>query len=476
MRNSRPFLLLFLALGLVLATALAVALPVRAQDDAPPHRVPAGPPPLPDEASPQAEKPFLERSIRILYSYEGESIGDIFGWVGMNLGDLTGDGVNDYLITAPFYDSFTTFQGRVYVYSGADGSLLHVHTGNPNERLGFSAAAAGDVNADGVLDYIVSAPGFFDAPTTGRVIVYSGADHTPIREWSGDEGVTFGSWVDGAGDLNGDGYDDVIVGAQFQGFTPGVMPTDATGRVYAFSGANGGVLWMRDGFSAGDGLGAGVGHIGDLDNDGIPDVVASAPGADELNGRAYVFSGADGDLVHTLAPTAQSASSRTYGVFFARGGGDIDGDGTEDVYIGDYAGDGGNGRVYIYSGASGDLIRQFNAEEPQDGVGPGRGVPDIDGDGHDDLVIASWTSSSGVEEGGKVGVYSGADGSLLHLATGAVLLDSLGVDALPLGDLNGDGKQEYMFTANGLEFSGLDVGRVYIVTFETPPGVIPGSK
>lgn len=476
MRNSKPFLLLFLALALVLATALSLALPVRAQNGEHPRGRLAGPPPLPDSASPQADKPFIERSIRILHRYEGENIGDGFGWAGMNLGDLTGDGVNDYLITAPFYAGFTTFEGRAYVYSGADGSLLHVHTGVPGEQLGYSAAAAGDINADGVLDYVISAPYSFEAPAAGRVTVYSGADHTAIREWTGDEGVMFGYWVDGAGDLNDDGYDDVIVGAQFQGSTPGVRPPDGKGRVYAFSGANGDVLWTRDGFNAGDRLGAGVGRISDVDNDGVPDVVASAPAADNFNGRAYVFSGADGALVHTLAPTAQTATFGTYGVFFARGGGDIDGDGTEDVYIGDYYGDNQNGRVYIYSGANGDLIRQFNAEDPRDGVGPGRGVPDIDGDGHDDLVIASWTSNSGVEEGGKVGVYSGADGSLLHLATGAVPLDSLGVDALPLGDLNGDGKQEYMLTATGLDFAGTDVGHVYIVTFKTPPGVIPGPR
>jgi hypothetical protein len=179
-------------------------------------------------------------------------------------------------------------------------------------------------------------------------------------------------------------------------------------------------------------------------------------------------------VIHTLAPTAPFTSSNTYGVFFARGGGDIDADGTEDIYIGDYYGVNQDGRVYIYSGADGSLIRQFDAAEPLDSIGPGRGVPDVNGDGHDDLVLASWTSNSAVDFGGKVGVYSGADGSLLHLATGNVLYDALGVDALPLGDLNGDGQPEYMLTAVGLDFFGLGVGHVYVVTFNTPPGVLPG--
>ena len=473
MRERKRFAA-WLVLVLLLLVAFALALPVQAQNGGRP--LPSGPPPLPDGASPQASKPFVERSIHVLYSYEGENPGDAFGWVGMDVGDLTGDGVPDFLITAPYYNGFVTLEGRAYVYSGADGSLLHIHTGNPGERLGYSASPAGDVNADGVLDYALSAPATLDAPAAGRVVVYSGADHTAIREWSGDNGMVFGSWIDGAGDLNGDGHDDIIVGVQFYGSTVGTRPPDGTGRVYTFSGATGDVLWTRDGFNAGDQLGGGVGHIDDVDGDGVPDVVAAASGADNRNGRAYVFSGADGGLVHTLAPAAPFTSSGTYGVFFARGGGDIDGDGTEDIYIGDYNAVNFDGRVYIYSGVDGSLIRQFDAEEPGDGVGPGRGVPDIDGDGHDDLVIASWTSSSGASVAGKVGVYSGDDGSLLHLATGSVPGDALGVDALPLGDLNGDVKQEYMLTASGLDFSGLDVGHVYVVSFKTPPGVIPGPK
>ncbi len=478
MRDGKR-LLSFIGLVVFLAVAFALALPAQAQNGDEPRRMPSGLAPLRNGASSSSgapKKPFFQRSIRILYSYEGENIFDGFGWAGMALGDLNGDGVRDFLITAPFYDGFVTQEGRVYVYSGADGSLLHVHTGDPGTRLGYSAADAGDVNADGTPDYVVSAPGAFGDQIAGRVVVYSGLDHSVIREWIGDVGIAFGYWIDGAGDLNGDGHDDVIVGARFQGSTPGVLPPDGPGRVYTFSGASGDVIWTRDGFDAGDQLGGGVGHIDDVNDDGVPDVVAGASGADNNNGRAYVFSGANGSVVHTLAPTAPFTSSRTYGVFFARGGGDIDADGTEDVYVGDYNGVNGDGRVYIYSGVDGSLLRQFDAEDPASGVGPGRGVPDINGDGHDDLVIASWTSNSGVPFGGKVGVYSGADGSLLHLATGRVPGDALGVDALPLGDLNDDGREEYMFTATGLDFSGLDVGHVYIVSFRTPPGVIPGPR
>lgn len=452
---------------LLLLAALVLAVPALAGEHEPPRKMPQGPPTLPLAASDHATKPVLERSVQVLQAHEGQNVGDGFGWVGMQLGDMTGDGVNEYLITAPFYASFTTLQGRNYLYSGADGALIQVHTGDPGNNLGWSAAPAGDVDDDGIDDYALSGPGFYGGGAAGRVVVYSGADHSILYDWSGAPGNGFGSWIDGLGDLDGDGHDDLAVGAQLHG-------AQAAGRVTVYSGADGSVLWTRDGLQAGDQLGAGVGAIGDVDGDGVGDVVAAASSADNANGRAYVFSGADGELIHELAPTAPLSSSGTYGTFFARGAGDVDADGIEDVFIGDYGALGGDGRTYIYSGDTGNVLHVIEAQMPGDGVGPGRGVPDVDGDGHDDLVIASWTSSSSLPLGGKVAVYSGADGSVLQQATGSVANDALGVDALPLGDLNVDGRQEYMLTAVGLDFLGMDVGHVYVVTFNAPPGVLPG--
>jgi hypothetical protein len=110
-------------------------------------------------------------------------------------------------------------------------------------------------------------------------------------------------------------------------------------------------------------------------------------------------------------------------------------------------------------------IHVFEADAPGDGLGPGRGVPDVNNDGHDDVIIAAYTSNAGAINGGKVTIYSGADKSPLYTATGTLANDALGVDALPLGDLDNDGFPEYMLTATGLDFGGTDVGHVYIVSF-----------
>jgi len=459
MRSKKGPILLVSLIALI----LVLAVPAMASGNRP---VPERPETV---AFPKNVDPFVERDAKVRRAYQGENVGDSYGWIGANVGDLNGDGPNEYIITAPFFAESGATDGRAYVYSGRTGLPIAIHTGNQGEWLGYSGAAAGDVNNDGVLDYALGGPSSFAPPASGRAVVYSGADHTVIHEWSGDPAAHFGSAVSGVGDVNGDGHDDVVVGAQFAGTTPGASFPDGAGRITVFSGADGYVLWSRDGLQGGDWLGGGVGRLADVNGDGVPDIVAAARGADNFNGRAYVFSGADGSIIHTLAPTAPLSNSFTFGQFFARGAGDTDADGTEDIFIGDYNALGGDGRGYVFSGADGSVIHVFEAEASGDGVGPGRGIPDVNGDGHDDVVIAGWQSSAGAPQAGKVWVRSGADGSVLHAVTGKIETDALGVDALYLGDVSGDGQPDYLLTAVGLDFAGEDVGHAYVMSFKTAP-------
>jgi hypothetical protein len=409
--------------------------------------------------------PILESDVQILYTHTGETIGDNFGWVGAKLGDLNHDGFDDYLTTAPGYTNSVSNRGKVYVYSGATGTLFASHTGEPGEAFGYSAATAGDVNKDGTLDYIVGGNGAYNPAVRGYARLYSGATHTELYEFEGEPGASFGSGVSGVGDVNGDGFDDVVVGSEWYSSTLGSPPPNGTGRIYLYSGANGALLWEREGTAAGDWLGSGVGSVSDVNNDGVRDVVASARRANNRNGLAYVFSGVDGTTVFTLTPTAPFSQSNTFGQFFAFGAGDFNNDNQEDIYIGDYGAANGDGRVYLYSGEDGSLIRAIDALEPGEGIGGGRGVPDLNGDGFDDLIIAAYTSGAGAPGGGKVYILSGADNEILHTITGAVAGDLLGVDALELGDVNNDGNHDYMVTAVGLDFNGQGVGSAYIVSF-----------
>ncbi len=416
-----------------------------------------------------AAGPFSESDVVILYELHGENIGDGFGWVGANLGDLDGDGSPDFATSAPFYggDQAT---GKIYVYSGQSGTLLHEAEGIEGNRFGYSLNRAGDVNQDGTPDYIVGGAG-----PANRIVVYSGADHSILHDLTTPSEVreNFGASVAGAGDVNSDGIPDLLVGANRADVSETI--TD-TGRVYLLSGSDGSVLWEQLGDTPQGLLGSGLGQVGDVNGDGVPDQVAAAPGAgDNGLGEAYVYSGVDGAALYTLQPVEEAASGGTFGTFFAAGAGDVNADGTPDIFVGDYAavrGEAtGTGRAYIYSGVDGSPLHIFEAEADGDGLGPGRGIPDINGDGHADVSLAAWQSSAATTNGGKVYIHSGKDGSVLHTVTGTIEQDALGVDALSVGDVNGDGGIDYMLTAVGQDFGGVDVGHVYIVTFQAKPTI-----
>lgn len=417
-----------------------------------------------------AAAPFVEGDVVTLYTMQGENVGDGFGWVGANLGDLDGDGVNDFATTAPFFGGDSA-NGKFYVYSGKSGALLNEATGIEGNRLGYSISTAGDVNGDGTPDYIVGGAG-----PANRIVVYSGADHTILQDLTTPAHVreNFGASVAGAGDVNGDGHADLLVGATRADVSETI--TD-TGRVYLLSGVDGTVLWEQLGATPQGLLGSGVGLVGDVNGDQIPDQVAAAPGAgvDGL-GEAYVYSGVDGTVLLTLRPVAEASSGGTFGTFFASGAGDVNHDGTPDIFVGDYAAVRGSapgtGRAYLFSGVDGAPLRVFEAEADGDGLGPGRAIPDINGDGYGDVVLAAWQASAGAPKGGKVYLYSGQDGALLHAVTGGLQEDALGVDALSVGDVNGDGNMDYMVTAVGNDFNSVDVGHIYIITFAQAPSAV----
>ena len=399
-----------------------------------------------------APNPFVEPQVQVLHTFTGEHVGDYFGWVAGNLGDINHDGVDDFIIPAVLNGQNGFRAGKVYIYSGATFEELNSVLGNPGETFGYSATSAGDVNGDGTPDYVISGPGSDSVP--GRAAVYSGSDHSLLWEWTVPV-IRFGASAAGAGDVNGDGCGDIMVGAPQASFS-----SLRAGRVYMFSGKDGTILWTRDGLGADDRLGSGLGKIGLLNGDTAPEVVAGAWGAGLSDGgQAYVYSGRTGATLFTLDPFAHGTASR-FSQFFASGPGDINQDGTPDIYIGDYndfrGGGEGTGRAYVFSGRDGSLIYLFNAEHKEDGFGPGRGAGDVNQDGYPDLIIAAYTNEDGARKAGKAYVYSGKDGSLLRTMTDRLKNDYFGVDALALGDVNHDGLIDFLVTGVNFSLTGLD--------------------
>lgn len=401
-----------------------------------------------------------------------------FGWAVSELADVDGDGITDWISGGPFADANT---GYVAVHSGASGDeLWRVDGPGPQSYLSFAIADVGDVDGNGSNDVAAT------TLITGRVLVLDGATGDQLLTLNQpDSGFTFfGSAVGDAGDVDGDGAPDILVGATGAG---------TGGQVYVYSGDDGSILRTYDGFEAGDLFGSGTDGVADVDGDGVTDHVIGARDAGRRDaGEVYVFSGGNGELIHRLRG---AGTAEDLGWFFVAGLGDVDGDGVADVYGGDFNDDTGGrsgvrntndpqgngdgpadpalanradpaadradrGRAYVWSGATGQRLHSFVGATPAAGMGPGRGAGDVDGDGHEDLVVGSYTSSVGGDEAGRVTVFSGATGQVLFDVVGDVPGEQLGFDAVGLGDLDGDGLADIVV-------SGAEGDHVY--TFDTNP-------
>ena len=389
---------------------------------------------------------FVEPDVVVIHQITGSN-GEYLGWTADDVGDIDGDGVRELIASAPFNNAAGANAGRAYLYSGASGAQLAFFNGAAGYYLG-AVNDAGDVSGDGVPDLILGGPGQPFNPTpgvNGRVWVYSGDDYSMLWTVDGEAlNDLFGGVVAGLhDDADGDGHNDVLIGARGHD-TAGSL----AGRAYILSGVDGSTILTVDGLAAGQKLGGSITSVSDLDGDGLRDFVVGAEDAGgQPKGRAFVFSSATGDVIHTLSPIPAGAVD--FGLFFIDAVGDMDGDLVDDIYVSDFSALGGQGRAYVHSGATGLRIRDWVGAAPGAGMGIGRGAGDVNGDGFADLYMAEWNSSAGASSGGKGLVLSGADGAVLQTMTGNRNAVQLGFDALALGDVNGDGRTDYVLTGNG---------------------------
>ncbi len=396
-----------------------------------------------------------------VYTFTGEAAGDRLGVSVASAGDVNNDGFNDLIVGAYQPNSLSSDAGRAYVFSGQTGDTLYVFTGEAaGDELGRSVASAGDVNNDGFDDLIVGAPGN-DAGGTraGRAYVFSGQSGDTLYVFTGEAaGDAFGGTVSGAGDVNNDGFDDLIVGAFFND-----AGGTRAGRAYVFSGQTGDTLYVFTGEATDDQFGTSVASAGDVNNDGFADLIVGARfnDAGAINaGRTYVFSGLTGETMYIFSGVAPA---ETLGESVS-GAGDVNGDGYDDLIVGGPgAGSLLTGRAYIYSGQDGALLYTFTGEAVFDNFGGSvSGAGDVNGDGFDDIMVGAVSNSAGGLSAGRAYIYSGQDGALLYTFTGEADFDYFGRSVSGAGDVNGDGFDDVIVGAWDNDIGGVLAGRAYV--------------
>ena len=400
---------------------------------------------------------FIEPT-RIIQKWVGENAGDQFGWTARRVGDMDGDGVIDLIATAP---TFQRNAGKIYVYSSQSGKLLHSVTGSKGDRLGNSAVGLGDLNGDKIPDFIAGAP---FSGGCGAATVYSGKDASVIHHVKGTtSGAQFGYEVSELGDIDKDGTPDFLVGAM-----AGTGKVKSSGRVVAYSGRTAKVIFELKGENANDGFGNAAAAA--ASQNGTLLAIGAKNAGPNNRGRVYVYD--IEDLKPSLKFTIEGdQNSVNLGQMFIAFPGDLNQDGIPDVYASDFSDKSkaaGGGKVVVHSGADGKELLAIHGTVAGEGLGTSPSdAGDVDGDGIGDLVVGAWQNAEGSASGGKVYLYSAAHGGrLLRSWTCKQSGDTLGFDACGIGDVDGDGFVDFLLTSAWSNAKGQKTGRVFIVAGE----------
>jgi hypothetical protein len=324
----------------------------------------------------------------------------------------------------------------------------------PSARANFGAWInnAGDTDGDGVADLIVGAPDV--GASTGAAYLYSGKTGARLFTFTPDlTGGHFGVSVSAAGDVDGDGTPDVAVGA------PDVR--SRTGAVYLYSGRNGALIRRLDGAAAGNEFGFAPAPIPDTNADGRPDLLVGAPGANSGTGAAYVLSGRDGSVLRTM--TGRNAGERFGSAVNALR--DINGDGRAEILVGAMdrppsARGGGD----VISGAGDQRLFEIPGDASSHDLGWAyiSDAGDVDADGKTDILVGDFGHDGAVpgQFAGRAWVYSGADFHVLHTWDGTPQ-SGLG-ECRAAGDVNGDGYGDLLIAAYNDPAHAQNAGRVSV--------------
>ncbi|PTU31036.1 FG-GAP-like repeat-containing protein [Stenotrophobium rhamnosiphilum] len=392
----------------------------------------------------------------------GLAAGDSFGYSVASAGDVNGDGFDDVIIGAYGRGSFA---GSAYLFlgsaTGLSTTIYQTFVGSaPEDLFGVSVAAAGDVNRDGYADVLIGASG--TNGLTGSAYLYLGSATGFMSLGQSFNGVAmkdrFGEEVASVGDVNGDGYVDFIIGApgrnNFNG-SANLYLGSASGTMVASNIYNG-----EGGFSN---FGASVASAGDVNGDGISDVIIGAYGYSNFKGRAYLYLGSTTGLSLVADQTFDgSADGDLFGDPVAPVG-DVNDDGFADVIISAIGNNSRTGSASLYLGSAGGLTlaQTFVGTAPFDGLGTNvASAGDVNHDGYADFLIsavyAGFFGALPADHVDHVYLYLGSAGvtpaSVDLTFNGLAAADRFG-RGLAAADVNGDSFVDLLIGASGTNAS-----------------------
>ncbi len=420
-------------------------------------------------------------------SMESDQANAYFGYSVSSAGDVNADGYSDVIVGARYYDNGETNEGAAFVYHGSSSGLsttasTFLEPDQTGADFGFSAAGAGDVNGDGYDDVIVGAYRYDNGQTDeGVAFVFHGSSSgiattaaTTLEENQAD--AQFGYSVSTAGDVNGDGYSDVIVSARY--YTHG---QSYEGAAFVYHGSSSGInstyaAFMEENKAAAN-MGRSVSCAGDVNGDGYSDVIVGAD--NHTNGQAnegafYVYHGSSTGINTTAATSVESNQSSANLGRFTSCAGDVNGDGYSDVIVGAVNYDNGEtdeGVVFVYHGSSSGISSTptTTLEEDQAGASFGQCVSsagDVNGDGYADVIVGAIYYDNGQTDEGAAFIYLGSSSGLSTNADVRLEADqadaNFGQAVAGAGDVNGDGFSDVIVGSNLYENGQTDEGAAFV--------------